>query len=144
MRITSTGAGARPAFYDRNPTAKAFGAYQSANAPHGQTTRANYTVPTGRKFSLGAYLAYFDRATAATTIGFQSALIDYTPSGGGIQYIGMVSFYGSNAGDTTKQNVGSGGLVCGAGDLLHSSDGDASTGGTADYNTSIVGTEFDA
>jgi len=143
MRITSTGAAARPEYYDRNPTQVDLGSTTGSVAPHILTFRYNYTVPTGRKFLLGMWRVYWQRITAAAPVGRTDSDVQITPNGGSaivnVDVIGLTNGVGDHDGATGGQAT-----VLLAGDNIAGGDIDGSTGGGVVFTEAIQGTEFDA
>ena len=138
MKITSTGAGARGAYYDRNPL-NASVSYSSAGlAPAGTTTRFTYTVPAGRKALLTGGHIRWRRPTAAAPVGLvtfniQDALVN----------LGLV-----RTANNVVEAVEGYALALGqyevAGTTILGQTTDTSTGGSCDYDASLSITEFDA
>lgn len=133
----------RPVYYDRNPLATQQSYEAGAVAPHVQTTRTTYTVPTGKK-AYGEYIILFlFRSAAAAPVGIANAQASYTPSGGGAANVGIIISNSNTVGATDRLVVTSFGLLA-AGDVVTTSTTDSSTGGTVDYKTIQKYTQFDA
>lgn len=112
-------------------------------APHGLTTRWTYTVPAGRFCILEHRFLKVARAAAAAPAGVVFLRIVYTPSGAGATVIMEVNFT-NNTVDYHESLLAVGEMRMKAGDVLACDSIDVSTGGTASYLGSVVGTEYDA
>ena len=142
MRINNVLSG-RIAFYDRNPKTLLF-AYQAASiAPHAQTSRWAYTVPTSRRFQGNAGELSITRQTAAAPVGVVIATIFVTPVGFSAQYALQARTY-SNVIDGGRNLIASLPFPLVAGDAISCFSSDASSSGLVDYDLLFNGTEFDA
>lgn len=134
---------ARPAWYDRNATNQNQGAIVTAAAPHTNTIRWTYTVPSARKAFVEILTVTMVRNGAAAPLGFYENFITYTPNAGVAKIPLIVWMRTNNVGDRVSQAIGQG-MTLYAGDVINASDDDASTGGSVDYHSSIKAAEFDA
>ncbi len=128
----------RGPYYDRNPSSKGSSFSLTGTAPHAQTNRIVYSVPTGRKAIVTTGTGQIRRAVAATTVGEAQVLM---AGAGGTFYVL------SNKSNTVDQQLG---LTVGPAESFNAADNvvvqtsDASTAGTVDYAGSIGIEEFDA
>ncbi|NBT26985.1 MAG: hypothetical protein EBT09_10610 [Actinobacteria bacterium] len=137
MRVGSF-AVARPAYYDRSPTA-ANPAYYGQAVPHAQTTRWTVTNTAAQKMYVDAASITIIRATVPTTSGLYYAAI-FGPTG---QPLLMVHQSVATVGN--PQNISSGGSIL----VLQSQSitgvtYDDSTGGVVTYGVFAHGIQFDA
>jgi hypothetical protein len=141
MRLTNVGS-SRPNFYDRNPlTPTTTGNQSNLVAPHGNTTRWTYTVPTARKALVGSVHASTNRETVAAPAAAQRSFVqrNAAPS----SFFADAYLLNNTVGAVAQSSV-SGGAIILAGDAIAGSDADASTGGTCSFQTDCLVTEFDA
>ncbi|SRR6266849_1198520 len=140
MRITSTGAAARAAFYDRNPLEITALGFSGANtAPHGGTTRGTYTVPTARKAQIMFVSKDMSRSAVAAPVGaalFRTVL-------GFASGTGALQLEGNVVGSAAHGESGMGSVLL-AGKTTSMQTADGSTGGTIDYDGLTDILEFDA
>jgi len=134
---------ARPAWYDRNPVQRADSYLASDLAPHTETTRLTYTVPSGKKAMIEEISGRVLRTAAATTLGRARAKIALTPSGGSMKVLVEAKILKNTVGDTDVQGFPAS-MTLLAGDRLDLITDDMSTGGTCDFHLSYKITEFDA
>lgn len=134
---------ARPAYYDRNASAKTFYTDTGPVGPHATATRWSYLVPSGRRAYLEQVFLMTLRITAAASAAVAQCFIQYTPAAGvvGIPAYSLVTSNGVN--DRDKQVLGTVGYM-GAGDLLACVDNDNSTGGSVEFFEYAKVVEFDA
>jgi len=133
----------RPEWYDRNPAHRLLSYMGYGVAPHVNTTRWTYTVPTGKK-ALNEFLhAKVRRATAATTASIPVSCVWDTPAGGSITELMHAAIRTNNVGDKDDVTVGQT-ITLLVGDALTALTVDGSTGGTCDYVLVAKITEFDA
>jgi len=125
-------------WYDRNPVPNMIAYRANGVAPHTVTIRASYTVPAGKKAMVVFSSAMIMRATAATTVGRVHGNAG-TPTAGTFD-----CYHKNNTVDSmvTVQNAEM--IVVGAGITLSITTEDLSTGGTMDYDLSVIYIEFDA
>ncbi|HYS77056.1 MAG TPA: hypothetical protein VEM38_13260 [Burkholderiales bacterium] len=134
----------RANYYDRGATTKQAGTLAANSAPHGQTIRWTYTVPTNRRLALEFIGTWQMRDTVAAPVGTWFTLIDYQPSGAGLAATLMiVQNLGNNINDRDTVYVGAS-MTLYPGDTLRGSDSDASTGGSTRQLPTFKGTEYDA
>ena len=140
MRITSVGAGARGAYYDRNPLEVLTLGYQiNGLAPAALTQRATYTVPTGRKAFVNDLSADINRATAAGASGKISAIIHRSTASG--QW--RLSLFNNVVGASATKASGVNRTLLAAAVIVINTE-DLSTTGTVDFDIFAYITEFDA
>jgi hypothetical protein len=133
---------ARAAVYDRNPVQKQVSYAAAGVAPHSATSRATYTVTTGKKAIVTRCRVSLIRATASTTAGKASIYVTYAPSGGTSGNIALAQHLVTTQGAADRDTI-DGVHVMGAGDTLTIYTADGSTGGTVDYDAYITVLEFD-
>ena len=141
MRVSSF-AVARPAYYDRNATSKNLVYGSAAIAPHANTTRFTYTVPSGRKCFVESLNVASFRETAATVVGQQFLnIVVYD----GTTYCNLIAlyYYTTAVGSVQTQILGNNATVY-AGQQILGATWDLSTGGTQDLRLSAKGSEYDA
>lgn len=141
MRFTNVFSG-RPSFYDRTP----LDVQKSTSlqvAPHAQTQRWIYTVPSARKAQITLLENWVNRITVATTASQVTMFIKNTPSGGSTLVVSEATFFGNNIDSRTQHTRGNTAILL-AGDAIESDDSDASTAGTAHLGANLMATEFDA
>lgn len=143
MRITSSQAAARPAYFDRNSVPTAFGHATVGAAPHAETIRASYTVPAGKKAWVGTVWLYEERSTAAAPAAKMWSALKYTPFGGTIRYIDESILATNGVNDIVDRTV-TGFEFMASGDKLDLVSADQSTGGTSSPFGTVKYTEFDA
>jgi len=143
VRVGTTPAVARAAWYDRNPTNYAY-AYFGIVAPHGATQRISYTVPSGKKAIVELLETYIKRVTAATAPDTAQAYWQGTLTGATnlLQNVELLSIENTPAQGMSK-NMGAT-ITVNAGEFLTLYTVDASTGGTIRYGSSIKLSVFDA
>ncbi len=129
---------ARLAYYDRNPTEVTIIGQAIGAAPHADTQRSTYTVPTARKALLGIGSVYVRRITVAAPVGAVIARV-LTAAIGTLQ-----CQLSSNTVDANVALPGENGNVLLAAVQIQLRDQDSSTGGTVDYSENQPMTEFDA
>jgi len=129
---------ARPEWYDRNASQAGI-AYGATNvAPHVITSRASYTVPSGKKAFITAVQLDVRRRVAATTLGTVLARLNL--AGG----TGFVALHENNTVDSRRSIETSIGSILLAGQTIELQTQDISTGGAMDYTLSVVIVEFSA
>jgi hypothetical protein len=133
----------RPAWYDRNPSQVLLWWTVNNQAPHAETVRWTYTVPSGKKAMLEALDGLICIITAATTAGRRSIYVKLTRPSVGSAFIFNLQILTNNVGDVQTKGLGTSLLML-AGDILEGYTSDGSTGGTADYRLMAKITEFDA
>jgi len=131
------------AYYDRNPTSKAFNSKFTNGGPTASTNRSTYTAPTGRKLHVELIWLTHQRLTAAAPVGEWQASIHFTPSGDGLQPIVTLIDESNNVAEKEQIVIGHCTLVL-PGDQINQNEIDASTGGTILNASGMKGTEFDA
>ena len=141
MRVSSY-AVARPQYYDRNATTKNLAYGAAAIAPHLNTTRFTYTVPSGRKCFVESLSVSSYRDSAATVAGQQLLnIVVYD----GVTYCNLISLYyaTTTVGAVQTQILGNNATVY-AGHVILGATWDLGTGGTQDLRLSAKGSEYDA
>lgn len=128
----------RAEWYDRNPSDQSVGYLAVAVAPHTTTTRATYTVPTGRKAFITALHAEVYRRDAPTTAGKVYAQVFWS----GVVML-KASHLNATVGSVERSSVGVDNALM-AGDTVFIETCDLSTGGTMDYQVGVAIVEFDA
>jgi hypothetical protein len=125
-------------YFDRNPIVATIQFSSVGTAPHSNTIRQTYTVPTLRKALVQSHHINLVRATVATTPG------NYTSSGqaGGLNT--SIVYAESNVVGAYHQSDLSMSLPILAGATASMADADASIGGTVDIAEVMVIMEFDA
>jgi len=129
---------ARPEWYDRNPSQAGIYYSQTNIAPHGNTVRATYTAPSGKKAFVAAGQLDVRRRTAATTLGMVLASLTFAGT------IGFQALHENNTVDSRRSIETSVGGVLFAGQALQLQTQDGSTGGAMDYILTALIVEFDA
>src|SRR5688572_27707461 len=115
--------GARPTYVDRNPVNQSKVYNTAAVAPHGDTQRWVYTVPSGKKARINTVFTRWSRVTAGAPVGNVIAYIQQTPSGGSAGFV-AVSEGAENTVRAAKTNA-----LAGVGEFLA---GDVLDGHTVD------------
>jgi len=128
-------------YFGRNPIFinKGYGTW--GLAPHGDTTRASYTVPTGRKAVLTAAFVHLIRVTAPAPAG-EAAIYVYVIYNGGSSYYLLQDVFNTGAGQQASLTHG-GMIFLVAADSVELHTLDASTGGTMAYRGHFNLVEFD-
>jgi len=130
--------GPRLEYYDRNPQEVSITFGAADIAPHATTTRATYTVPTGKKAMVMSGYSEMLRKTAATAVGNSYAIIKRAA----LYLIGL--FMRKNTvGDQVNEAIGINAMLL-AGQALELVTSDASTAGTIDYEIDAHIIEFNA
>jgi len=137
------GATARKEWYDRNPAVRFLQYSADGAAPHTDTERWNYTIPTGKKAFAEASELEIVRATAASAAGLVMCRVNYRPSGGIPYRLLTLRMRTNGVGDARLIQLGHSVTLL-AGDALYGYTADQSTGGTMDYTETVKITEFDA
>lgn len=139
MKITTSGAANRNAYYDRNPTTLTTLAFASLNvAPHASTQRWTYTVPTGRKAYLSvARVALFRNAAAAPVGNVEDYMVWQNV------YPAQLEFFNNAAGAYLTDHIPHS-IIMLAGQNITAFSSDASTGGTVSHWIDAAAMEFDA
>jgi len=128
----------RAEWYDRNPSKENIG-YQGWHiAPHSETIRSQYTVPTGKKAFIGGAYASVLRYTVATLVG--TAVIYL---GIGAEPLVVVEHLNNTVG-IREWGLGLPSSVMLEGDNASIKTADPSNGGLMDYQAGIAIMEFDA
>lgn len=141
MRIYLPTASTR-SYYERNAVDKSINFQSPALAPHGVTTRANYTVPANRKALISNLYSRALRDTVAAPVGIVRVWFVKNIAGAAIYTIDSMSI--SNVlGLLWEHNVPMQYFLK-AGDTVEFQTMDASTGGGVFYSVCAVITEFDA
>jgi len=143
VRIGTPSAVARPEWYDRNPASTVSGWGGTNVAPHAATTRASYTVPSGKKALLEFLKVWVRRTTAATTAGNPKATWYVYPAGAGFVDLLRAEIFTNGVGDKDIAYAFAALVLC-TGDELRLISIDDSTGGTMDYWSAAKLTQFDA
>lgn len=108
-------------------------------APHGDTQRASYTCPAGKKAQVSIFMS-IARATAAAP----AALVRIGATLVGLGYVAHAQISNDNAvGARDSCNVAFA-VILDAGDEISINTQDSSTGGTIDYLGTLLIREFDA
>lgn len=134
---------ARAGPIDRNPFQRTSVYEATGVAPHALTTRWTYTVPSGKKFTIGSAFTQMHTTVNQATAGNVQASIALTPSGGavgGLIRAGMA--YSATVVNPSTSVIGGGNFL--AGDALLGRTEDLGIGGTITYLVALQGTEFDA
>jgi len=129
--------GPRLEWYDRNPQATQQG-YYGVIAPHADTVRATYTVPTGKKAMVTGVHGHIRRVTAATTVGLVT--INFRRQATIYQVLQHVDNNVNSMKDVSMLQT----TALSAGETLSESTEDLSTGGTMELRIGRHITEFDA
>jgi len=130
--------GPRLEWYDRNPISQSISYVAGNVAPHSATTRATYTVPTGKKALIGGTQNLIRRATVAGTVG--EVLVEFIMPG----LMVLIDIHENNTvGSQSKREISPNSLLL-EGDLVQIETIDESTGGTMDYWLYMTVTEIDA
>jgi len=143
VRVGTPSAVARPAWHDRNPASTVSGWGGSGVAPHSVTTRASYTVPSGKKALLEFLKAWVRRTAAATTAGNPKTTWYVYPAGGGTVDLLRAEIFTNGVGDKDITYAFAALVLC-TGDELRQTSSDDSTAGTMDYWGAAKLTQFDA
>lgn len=130
--------GPRLEWYDRNPSTQNIYYTGSGVAPHGMTSRASYTVPTGKKAFVGGAVGDILRRAAAGTVSEVYAFYSI----GGVNLMAISHF--NNTAGHAERGAGLTSSVALAGTTLAISTIDGSTGGTMNYYLSVAIMEFSA
>ncbi len=131
---------ARPVYYDRNPLTNRISYVAGSVAPHGSTSRATYTVPTGRKAFVSLIQGELLRQTAAAPAGDAQFIVrDLT---GGAHYLTQ-DILTNGVGDKAQAVMGAN-MTMLAAEVIQILTGDGSIGGTFYYSITAQSVEFDA
>lgn len=144
MRIYFPGA-ARPAWYDRNAAVDSLIFSAVSIAPHANTSRAAFTVPTNRKALVASWFSELMVVTAPSVGGSKISQVVITPDGGSTQNLAFTRLYDIHVVvGTPRAQANSGQIALLQGDVLEIFTSDGGTGGTVAYNTGVAFNEFDA
>lgn len=124
-------------WFDRNPSSASIQYVANGVAPHTDTVRASYTVPTGKKGFIEACMAKVLRETVAAPVGIAEAFIFV-----GARLIEAATL-GNVVGSSDSVALGQSGWL-GAGSVVQLRTADVSTGGTVSYYVSAKVAEFNA
>ena len=133
----------RPEYYDRNPTTIALSYNAAGVAPHANTTRVTYTVPSLRKAFVEMVYVTGIRDSAAGAASYMQVRSTITPSGGANQVILDGIAINNTVGNGSQCGPGAIGALL-AGDLVSTTTLDASTGGSYIYSEGLKAIEYDA
>lgn len=142
MQVNSPSS-SRAAWYDRNPSMLVLNYQASSIAPHAETIRWSYIVPSGRKAIIEAIVVHLIRTTVATSINEYGAYVravlpnNYNAQVRLIDTLVNTQYYNVN-------DEFAGALTLFEADTLQAVTYDGSTGGTVSYYLAHKGTEFDA
>ncbi len=137
----SAGSRQRGQYYDRNPVPQ-LEQDESAYAPHGETERWSYTVPSGKRAYIETLFLYVRRTSVATTVGYANVYVRYLPAGGSQVLLLMAELYDNNMGANAIQHGTQFGLI-NPGDKLLAITRDTSMGGVINPTVSAKIIEFD-
>lgn len=137
MRVGFPG-GPRLEWYDRNPQLTRLAYNVGAVAPHAATTRATYTVPSGKKAIVTTVSLQVLRESAAAPVGLSGCLFGQAGGTSGTAYM-----LKNNVGDSQTLYLGTTALVA-AGEDVTISSVDLSTGGTHRFSMFVSVVEFNA
>lgn len=144
MPILNSPSSSRPEFYDRNSLHVNDDFAANNLAPHSETVRDSYTVPSGKKMFLEAVYVYIFIADAASIPGTKFTAISITPNGETryTLYRALLSD-SENAGGNKDQWTVGGSAMLFPGDAVEIRTLDSGTDGQLDVVASWKGTEFD-
>lgn len=131
---------AKPAYYDRKPTVLT-GAYNTVNAPHGDTVRISLTSSIGYEMFIEVLIANISRSTAAAAVSEAYSLWQYVPFEGNTVNALIASIATNASGDRDRVQLTQFG-VCVYGDLIQLHTADSSTGGTVRESGWVKGDFF--
>lgn len=123
---------------DRNPTTVVRSYAAGGVAPHPETDRWTYTVPTGRRAAVTYAEADVFRDAAPSTLGVITVSIYYNNN------LVLRSIVWNNTVGARDFKLMTGLMVLNPGDTLRATTEDSSTGGSANYRISAMIVEFDA
>jgi len=130
-------------WYDRNPK-NVFNFYGVPGvAPHAETERWIYTVPTGKKAFVEVAMLKVLRWTASTLVNWAGASIHYLPAGG-VDHPLIDAWLFASALGTMETVILGQSLLMFSGDVLRGLTADSNADGTVYYFLSSKITEFDA
>ena len=129
-------------WYDRNPKA-IWKTYEAAKAPHGDTERWKYEVPTDKKAYMEMAHLWVCRGTAAGTVGYANSYVTYQPKGGSSAFLVLAQLHSNTVGEKNTKNF-SVVFTMLEGDVLKGFTSDGSDGGQCIFFNNIKITEFDA
>jgi len=135
----------RPVYYDRNPISQTINYDASAVAPHADTVRGTYTVPSGKKAYLETVWLHTLVATVAAPAGLKRTRILLVIATGGTSTLddAVLAAVENTAGN--KEHVSyQGSLLMMVSDVLELHTEDGGTGGTVDHRMAAKFVEFDA
>lgn len=133
----------RPNYYDRTLAIATASYLAEGLAPHADTQRWSYTVPSGKKAYLQALTCMMHRDIAAAPAARAIVFARYTPSGGSATYLAVVKELQNALGIPHSSSFAGTGVMR-AGDVLISETGDGSTGGAYTFLSAAWLAEFDA
>lgn len=130
--------------YDRNPITVALSVAPGTVAPHADTIRASYTIPTGKRAILEAVDIIIEIITAAGPSGDKRAELRYVPNGGAdTQFIRAGLLASSNTiGDKQFKAFGLSAIFS-DGDVINARTADIGTGGTTSPQIKAKFTEYE-
>lgn len=137
-------------FADRDATPRHLRQPFTTFAPHGQTIRQSYTVPTGFQAQVSGIYAFVDIETDAAIPGRRNMTIGYSSTVSGAPITGSIlsrsiphskNFPGDLVDEAGGIELGFAYLLQ-EGETINISTGDSSTGGTANYFGSVLITEY--
>jgi hypothetical protein len=133
---------ARTAYYDRNTKLVAASSL-ALFTPHLLSVQWTYTCPAGRKMQIASSYVNLTRNTAPGVSGLASAVILYTPAGGGTPTnLAVAQLLNGNVGANNGMTL-PGGQIMNPGDAISGQTIDNSTTGDIWYATGVNGTEYD-
>lgn len=143
MRLYTVGS-SRPAFYDRNASSANSQSSQNLGiAPHANTQRWTYTVPSLRNANLDYFMIFHRRVTVAAPAGACHLALGGGVGGSSSPTWGYLDTAQNVADFTAFQNSGQAAFIA-SGGVVNFSDGDLSTGGTCTFLSFLKLTEYDA
>ncbi|MEN4013993.1 MAG: hypothetical protein ROW48_18330 [Bellilinea sp.] len=140
MKITYP-SGFRNNPFDRNPNARMLTLATGAIAPHTDTQRILYNVPTGKRMLVSAIYVEMLRDTVATTPGVYMVYVVIDNLFGGGEVL-RVRSRGNTVGDTARHSIACQ-LLLNPLDNIQIWTRDGSTGGLVDYVVDITTLEYD-
>ncbi len=133
--------GTRGNYYDRAPLSSVFGFVAANAAPHGQTVRVSYTVPTGRLAVVELINLMYIRVTTASPVTEYGFLVDLVNAdGGNADWINRTSLNNNLAFEVSETHGTA--IFLRAGQQIRLITFDGSTGGTVTYRGGMKITEF--
>lgn len=142
MQVNSSSS-ARAAWYDRNAKSVTQESYVANTAPHSNTQRWKYTVPSARKFIIERLVSNSIRESQATAVGTVYNASTYRSGLVSSATFAYFEFTDNTVKLFRDRSVTSNTTMF-EGDSVDFATADASTGGTVTYEGALIGAEFDA